>query len=199
MLPRHWPGAESSQVFCWMLSHTAQKHVQSWTQYIIKFISYDNQYQLQKCLWENKRKLGTFSRAGQMSHHSEFYTIWIIYPVDYLFNFKQHPFCCLRDFFPMVIGIFQYYCLVLGEGYIFPFVTSSYSLTLKRKVRQPSWFSAMSAFRSELFPWLTSGLDQKSQLRMLWRLGLINKLIGLRKGTWCAGKALRRKAIWTAQ
>lgn len=83
----------------------------------------------------------------------------------------------------MVIGIFQYYCLDLGEGYVFPFVTSGYILTVKRKVRPPRSFSAISAFRSKVFPWLRSGMDQKSWLRMLGGLGIINKLIGPKKGT----------------
>lgn len=109
------------------------------------------------------------------------------------------PFAVSEIFFPTVIGIFQYCCLDLGEGYISPFVTSSYILTLKREVRQPSWFSAISVFRSELFPWLTSGMDLKSWLRMLGGLGLINKLIDLKKGTCCEEKALRRGATWTAQ
>lgn len=159
MLPRHWQRAESRQIF--LLTALSQHRnmckaglsILSNSSHMITSINCRSVYEKARESW------GLLAELGKWATIKNSIQFELFIQLSLYFILSNIPFATSEIFSPQLLGFFNIVALI-WEKSISPFVPSSYILKLKRKVRQPSWFSATSAFRSELFPWLTSGMDQ---------------------------------------
>lgn len=112
------------------------------------------------------------------------------------FILSNLPFATSEIFFPpWLLGFFNIVALI-WEKSISPFVTSSYILTLKEKSVNQADFQLHLLLDQSCSPgWPVGWISSHGPA--CFRV-FINKLIGLKKGTWCEEKALRR-TTWTKQ